>query len=319
MKEIECAGTISGVISCLKEHFNPSVHLWFRGQPIYKYELTPSLFRTCAGRCRFNEANMYYEFQRRHHEHSSTHRSVVEWLTLMQHYGLPTRLLDWSTNLLVALYFCCNADAEADAALFAFDPEILRDFSFNPLLEMQTLSRSTSDFYRNLIYHNAGILDDEALINGISIRQIKSDPILQFKFTHATKAIETPLESLQIRTELQNTVDATGRPVPFVYSEIIRVLSNVVPVVVPPLNARLRQQCGRFTLHGGAAYDGRDFIRFERMEAHPYLVNSLVKLRIKSGDKSVIREELRLCGVNEPTLFPEMEYQAKEIKQRYVR
>lgn len=244
----------------------------------------------------------------------------MEWLTLMQHYGLPTRILDWSTNLAVALYFCCNADAEADAAFFALDPHLLlRDFFFNPLLEMQTLSRSTADFYRNLIYHNAGVLDDEALINGISIRQIKSDPLLQVKFMHVTKAIEMPLESLQIRTQLQNTVDVTGRPMPSLYSEIIRALSNVVPVLVPLLNVRLRQQCGCFTLHGGAAYDDKDFIRFEKMELHPYLVNSLVKLRIKSGDKPALLDDLHLSGVKESALFPEMEYQAKQIKQQYVR
>lgn len=46
-----------------------------------------------------------------------------EWLALAQHHGLPTRLMDWTTNALVAFYFACrNGGSEAkDGAVLALD------------------------------------------------------------------------------------------------------------------------------------------------------------------------------------------------------
>jgi hypothetical protein len=49
----------------------------------------------------------------------------VAWLFLMQHFGTPTRLLDWSKNALSALYFAVNNDFEDDGELWAFYPDEL--------------------------------------------------------------------------------------------------------------------------------------------------------------------------------------------------
>jgi len=42
----------------------------------------------------------------------------LEWLMLCQHYGIPTRLMDWSMDVLISLFFACNGEIGKDGALF---------------------------------------------------------------------------------------------------------------------------------------------------------------------------------------------------------
>jgi len=45
-----------------------------------------------------------------------------KWVQLAQHYGLPTRLLDWTKNAAIALYFACEKEPEKDGAVFILNP-----------------------------------------------------------------------------------------------------------------------------------------------------------------------------------------------------
>ena len=61
-------------------------------------------------------------------------------------------------------------------------------------------------------------------------------------------------------------------------------------------------------------YNPMEFIKTNEMENYE---NGLIKIKIKCGDKEKLLKELALTGITEATLFPEMEYQTKYIRQQY--
>jgi hypothetical protein len=107
-----------------------------------------------------NERAVLLDFQRGAHHHCKTtpgSGEVVDWLALMQHYGAPTRLLDWTRSPYVALYFAVQGDSEGEAALWAIDVEWFEQRSKELLREHDKHCPDSSDFRAFCEYIN-GIL-----------------------------------------------------------------------------------------------------------------------------------------------------------------
>ena len=87
--------------------------LWYRGCGRYSWGLSPSLFRhskTDIVELLELENQLMNRFKQRGYPFiQRVFADKWELLFFMQHYGVPTRLLDWSENPYVALYFALTS------------------------------------------------------------------------------------------------------------------------------------------------------------------------------------------------------------------
>ena len=98
--------SVSDFLNDIKGIRNKSGYtLFYRGHSDKNYELKPSIYRN--ENFIKNEDKIYRETIAKV-PYDFNGKSSIESLALMQHYGVPTRILDLTTNALVALYFACE-------------------------------------------------------------------------------------------------------------------------------------------------------------------------------------------------------------------
>jgi len=112
------------------------MRFWYRGHACEAWNLLPKGLRSDLVPNPDAIPSMAHEFRAEGtaiHEAPPRHDDLRQWLFLMQHYGLPTLLLDWTRSPLIALYFALKDKAEyqsKDGALWLLRPGVWNRFSY---------------------------------------------------------------------------------------------------------------------------------------------------------------------------------------------
>jgi hypothetical protein len=212
---------------------------WYRGHSSSDYHLVPGVHRSYASRSECWLAHKFIQgAPTRHAKCPSSLDDFAGWLSLMQHYRLPTRLLDWTSSPLVAAYFAVDRSCDPeDAAIWKLAPGVLN--------------------------HHFQI-SDIPWLHGAEVEYL-------------------------VHSAINGWQDSPSK--------------DAIAVVSQEIDIRMTVQQGFFTIHGDAT----------PLEEIPNAGEFLAKIIIPRNAKATIKKDLRVLGIRQSTLFPDLENLASEL------
>jgi hypothetical protein len=123
---------------------NKDAHnLFFRGQADCNWKLIPKVRREDY------KSHPEYDYIQAFVAENDINDLNGDYLRILekaQHYGIATRLLDWSKNLLVALYFACKRGESSDGKVFVLDYVAYQEY-----MKTKSTTSSTTSVFSKII------------------------------------------------------------------------------------------------------------------------------------------------------------------------
>ena len=254
-------------------------HLYYRGHSNKDYDLAPGIYRPNTK----SENYFFREMQVRCAMHLSQ-ETLLDKLVYLQHYECPTRLLDITSNPLVALYFACGGDSQTNGAVYCFH---IKD--------------------KDLLYPNsdrAQMLSHLCEFNEDEQNQIMAYAMLSIKYFPRYARKEKYIYSI-----IEKLYHAITRETPAFAREMLPFdLLRPAFIQVAKNNPRIIKQDGAFII-SGLSVDGKDCSK--RIEKYVFQ-----RIIIPGNLKQQILKELDSIGICEATLFPEVDKVASYLRKQ---
>lgn len=267
-----------------------SKELYFRGQETEFWDIEPSIFRN--NMLSIEHKLMQVPLQKVPAEFKDF-STAFDIMTKYQHYGMCTRLLDLTTNPLVALYFACKMHGEEE---YEMEEGIVEKEPYGVIC-------FTNKYYSSLPSEQAVQIVSALSTYNLSSENTISEILEKLK---QNKIIDNDTKERWLQTKHRQ--------------EFIDIIQNNYMVVPTYTNERLKKQSGVFLLASLFLFKlGTDIndsiisktkgtLRTEFDDKYFYV----------SGDnKEEILKELDIYNINEATLFPELEHQLNHIRNTY--
>ncbi|WP_311326966.1 FRG domain-containing protein [Capnocytophaga sputigena] len=303
LKEEFTVRSIEEYISCVKKIYklerfsNNSKHLFFRGQADASWTLTPTVLRED----KYKEKELVLDFYHYGPLHSFNYdldNDRLSLLTDMQHYEVPTRLLDWSLSPLSSLYFAVESSrnkstlkrlllelqSEVEPKCVKIDIDIKKD-------EIADNGTDAVVYALNPWAFNKQILDNNC-------RSYNSHPKIQDAYLLARALLSTYEDFAYIKKFVYDKYGfrITKKDI----QEPFALVSNFT-------NSRMQHQRGVFTIHGIDKVDLRN---------QDYFTSNAYKIIIKAEVKQEIYEQLNWLYINEYTQYPDIKGIREMVAQR---
>lgn len=327
-----------------KQHKLLNIHnssaLWYRGhKKNISYKLIPVLMRNFKEKKRFYGTLENYqkaEFEEFKFRADGAPEfgwrndiTTCDYLAIMQHYSVPTSLLDWSEDALTALYFALesyldsskNENIKEDAVLYLLSPTLYNK-ARNEILE--ECERNINRRNKNNKNRTSKIIKDIIDTKKMSISVL---PNLSAKYNNNMYNM-----FLLGSNKYKNELDLED------YKEEVKLDFNEKGIYLPlaictsRLNARLRSQSGMFMAYNiyaypneGSDYDYQDLENIQKFyldrfnqkrnagerEVEPFMY----KIRIDRKSCPKIAELLEKFGISKEKIYPELNNIGERVKK----
>ncbi len=248
-------------------------NVFYRGQSKCSYDLSPSVLREMP----IAEDKIYDEIiVRCSHEFDSI-MSHSEILSKMQHYGVPTRMMDVTTNPLIALYFVCEEKNKDDGAVYILRPgengihKKVKSYDSDAISILSSLPRFT--------YEEKEEIKRLAILHYNNFVEFNSKKIIK-RLLHEIKKEKPAFENIIIPKDL---------------------LINFI-FIPKKNNARIIRQNGAFLIFG---------LSRKKLNSENF-----TKIIVDGEKKESIIKQLELFGLSKAEIYPELDKVAEFLRQK---